>query len=162
MIRNLDEEASNRDASRDEFVQSRDEKLTRQRAGKSSPNAAPGRSDDGKPLRSIPEQETVELLSHTNRKGRRQWRQPSNLNEEASDYITFLCRSEVRNGKKVFTKPRYDVTKSSATGGWKGKTDKECFRCARITYTGAECKAKTHVKGGPPKSATRRKMCWIL
>ena len=45
----LDEEASNRDASRDEFVQSRDGKLTRQRAGKSSPNRAPGRSDDGKP-----------------------------------------------------------------------------------------------------------------
>ena len=54
------------------------------------------------------------------------------------------------------------MSKSSATGGWKGKNDKECFRCGRITHTGAECKAKTHVKGGPPKSATRGKMCWML
>ena len=36
-----------------------------------------------------------------------------------------LCRLEIRNGKKVFTKSRHESSKGK--GGGKGKTDRECF-----------------------------------
>ena len=45
-----------------------------------------------------------------------------------------LYRLEIRNGKKVFTKPRHDSSKGNTKGGGKGRTDKECFRCGRICY----------------------------
>ena len=61
-----------------------------------------------------------------------------NLNDEASsrdagsdEFMESedgeLYRLEIRNGKKVFTKPRHDSTKSNTKGGRKGRTDKECF-----------------------------------
>ena len=62
-----------------------------------------------------------------------------------------LYRLEIRNGKKVFTKSCHEPSKGK--GGGKGKTDKECFRCRRIGHIRADCRAKTHVNGGPPKSA---------
>ena len=39
----------------------------------------------------------------------------------------------------------------------KGRTDKECFRCGRIGHIRADCRAKTHLDGGPPKSAPKGK-----
>ena len=39
------------------------------------------------------------------------------------------------------------------TGGGKGQTDKECFRCGRFGHIRANCRAKTHISGGTPKSA---------
>ena len=64
-----------------------------------------------------------------------------NVNDEASDRDASrdeflesedreLRRLEIRNGKKVFTKPRHDSSKGKTRG--KGRSDKECFRCGRI------------------------------
>ena len=39
----------------------------------------------------------------------------------------------------------------------KGRTDKECFRCGRIGHIRADCRAKTHLDGGLPKSAPKEK-----
>ena len=64
-----------------------------------------------------------------------------------------LYRLEIRNGKKVFTDSLPDPSKG--TGGGKGKTDRECFRCGRIGHIRADCRAKTHINGGPPKSAPK-------
>ena len=47
--------------------------------------------------------------------------------------------------------------KSTLKGGLKSKTDKECFRCGCTRHIRADCRAKTHVNGGPPKSAPRGK-----
>ena len=91
-----------------------------------------------------------------------------NLNDEASsrdagseEFMESedgeLYRLEIRNGKKVFTKSRHDSSKSSTKGGGKGRTDKECFRCGRIGHIRADCRAKTHINGGPPKSAPKGK-----
>ena len=66
-----------------------------------------------------------------------------------------LYRLEIRNGKKVFTKSRHEPSKGK--GGGKGKTDRECFRCGRTGHIRADCRAKTHVNGGPPKSAPKGK-----
>ena len=92
------------------------------------------------------------------------------LNEEATKHDTRsdelvegedgdgeLYRLEVRNGTKVFTKPRDDSIKGNTKGGGKGRTDKECFRCGRIGHTRADCRAKTHRHGGPPKAAPKGK-----
>ena len=49
----------------------------------------------------------------------------------------------VWNGKKVFTKSRH--------------ADRECFRCGRICHIRADCRAKTHINGGSPKSAPKWK-----
>ena len=68
-----------------------------------------------------------------------------------------LYRLEIRNCKKVFTKPRHDSSKSNTGGGGKGRTGKECFRCGRIGHTRADCRAKTHLNGGPTKSAPKGK-----
>ena len=87
-----------------------------------------------------------------------------NLSEEASSHVAGsdefvesedgeLYRLEIRNGKKVFTKLRYDVSKGNAKSGGKGKTDKECFRCGRIGHVGTDSKAETHISGGQQKSA---------
>ena len=62
-----------------------------------------------------------------------------------------LYRLEIRNGKKVLTKSRHESCKGK--GGGKGKTDRECFRCGRIGHIRADCRAKTHINGGLPKSA---------
>ena len=89
-----------------------------------------------------------------------------NVNDEASsrdagseEFIESedgeLYRLEIRNGKKVFTKSRHDSSKSNTKGGGKGRTDKECFRCGRIGHIRADCRAKTHINGGPPKSAPK-------
>ena len=64
-------------------------------------------------------------------------------------------RLEIRNGKKVLTKPRYDSSNGNTKGG--SKTDKECFRCGRVGHIRADCRSKTHVSGGSPKSAPRGK-----
>ena len=91
-----------------------------------------------------------------------------NLNDEASsrdagseEFMESedgeLYRLEIRNGKKVFTKSRHDSSKSNTKGGGKGRTDKECFRCGRIGHIRADCRAKTHINGGPPKSAPKGK-----
>ena len=66
-----------------------------------------------------------------------------------------LYRLKIWNGKKVFTKSRHEPSKGK--GGGKGKTDRECFRCGRIGHIGADCRAKTHIKGGHPKSAPKGK-----
>ena len=63
-----------------------------------------------------------------------------------------LYRLEIRNRKKVFTKSRHEPCKGK--GGGKGKIDKECFRCGRIGHR-ADCRAKTHVYGGHPKSVPK-------
>ena len=68
-----------------------------------------------------------------------------------------LYRLEMRNGKKIFTKSRHDSSKSNTKGGGKGKADKECFRCGRICHIRANCRAKTHLNGGPPKAAPKGK-----
>ena len=80
-----------------------------------------------------------------------------NLNEEASNHNAGdefvgskdwdLYRGEIRNGTKVFTKRRYDSSKGHGKGGWKSKTDEECFRCGHIGHIRADCNAKTHVNG---------------
>ena len=68
-----------------------------------------------------------------------------NLNDEASNLDAGseeflesedgeLYRLEIKNGKKVFTKSRHDLSKSNTKGGGKGRTDKECFRCGRIGH----------------------------
>ena len=64
-----------------------------------------------------------------------------------------LYRLEIRNGKKVFTKSRHEPSKGK--GGGKGKTDRECFPCGRIGHIRADCRAKTHINGGLPKSAPK-------
>ena len=65
-----------------------------------------------------------------------------------------LYRLEIRNGKKVFTKSRHEPSKGK--GRENGKTDKECFRCRRIGHIRADCRAKTHVNGGPPKICAQK------
>ena len=64
-----------------------------------------------------------------------------------------LYRLEIRNGKKVFTKSRHESCKGK--GGGKGKTDRECFPCGRIGHIRTDCRVKTHINGGPPKSAPK-------
>ena len=87
-----------------------------------------------------------------------------NLNEEASNRDANcdefvgnedgeLYRLEKTSGKTVFTKPRHHASKGNTKGGGKGKADKECFLCGRICHIRADCKAKAHVNGGPPKFA---------
>ena len=89
-----------------------------------------------------------------------------NMDEEASNRETSsdeivegedgeLNRLEVRNGKKVFTMPRHDPIKNDTKG--EKKTDKECFRCGRVGHIRADCRAKTHLDGGPPKPAPKKK-----
>ena len=68
-----------------------------------------------------------------------------------------LYRLEIRNGKKVFTKSRHDSSKRNTKGGGKGGTDKECFRCGRIGHIRADCRAKTNLNEGHPKSAPKGK-----
>ena len=63
----------------------------------------------------------------------------------------------VRNGKKVFTKPRHDSSKGNTKGGGRSKTDQESFGCGRVGHIRADCRATTDVNGGPPKSAPRGK-----
>ena len=93
-----------------------------------------------------------------------------NLNDEASNHDASrdefvesedgeLYRLEIRDGKKVFTKPRHDSSKGNTKSGGKGRTDKECFRCGRIGHIRADCRAKTRIDGGPPKIFTQRKRC---
>ena len=93
------------------------------------------------------------------------------LNEEASnhnasngssdDFVESedgeLYRFEIRSGKKVFTKPRYHSSKGNTKGVRKSQTHKECFRCGRVGHIRADCRAKTHLNGGPPISAPRGK-----
>ena len=67
-----------------------------------------------------------------------------------------LYRLEIRNGKKVFTKFRYEPRKGK--GGGKGKIDRECYRCGRIGHIRADCRAKTHINGGPRNSHPKEKV----
>ena len=71
----------------------------------------------------------------------------ANSDESVESEDGELYRLEIRNGKKVFTKSRFDPSK--AKGGGTGNTDRECFRCGRIGHIRADCKAKTHINGGP-------------
>ena len=64
-----------------------------------------------------------------------------------------LYRLEIRNGNKVFTKSRHEPSKGK--GGGKVKTDRECFRCRRIGHIRADCRAKTHINGGPQNLRTK-------
>ena len=41
-------------------------------------------------------------------------------NHHASSEDGELCRLMIRNGKKVFTKPKHDLSESSTKGGGKG------------------------------------------
>ena len=66
-----------------------------------------------------------------------------------------LYRLEIRNSKKVFAKSRHEPSRGK--GGGKGKIDRECFRCGRIGHITADCRAKTHINGGPLKSAPKGK-----
>ena len=68
-----------------------------------------------------------------------------------------IIRLDIRNGKKVFTETRYDANKNSVSGGGEGKPDKKCFRCGHTGHMRADCNAKTHVNGGPPQSAPKRR-----
>ena len=68
-----------------------------------------------------------------------------------------LYRLEIR---KVFTKSRHEPSKGKGRG--KGKTDKECFRCGRIGHIRADCRAKTHVNGGPQNLRRKGKVSEIL
>ena len=68
-----------------------------------------------------------------------------------------LYRLEIRNCKKVFTKSRHEPGKGKGKGGEEEKNDRECFRCGRIRHIRADCRAKTHINGGPPKSAAKGK-----
>ena len=68
-----------------------------------------------------------------------------------------LYRLDIRIGRKVFTKHRYDSSKGITNGGRESNTDKECFRCGRAGHTRADCRATSHVHGGPPKSAPKGK-----
>ena len=97
-----------------------------------------------------------------------------NLNEEASNHDTSsdelvegedgeLCRLEVGNGKRVFTKHRHESIKGNTKGGGKDRTDKECCGCGRIGHIRDHCRGKTHLNGGSPKSApTTKKRSWKL
>ena len=58
-------------------------------------------------------------------------------------------------GNKVFTKSRPDSSKGK--GGGKGKIDRVCFRCGIIGHFTTDCKTKTLINGGSPKSATQGK-----
>ena len=66
-----------------------------------------------------------------------------------------LCRLEIRNSKKVFTKSRHEPSKGK--GGGKGKIDIECFRCGRIGHIRADCRAQSRINGGHQKSARKGK-----
>ena len=79
----------------------------------------------------------------------------ANSDESVESEDGELYRLEIRNGKKVFTKSRPDP--STGKEGGKGNTDRECFRCGRIGHIRADCRAKTHINGGPPKSAPKGK-----
>ena len=68
-----------------------------------------------------------------------------------------LYRLEIRNGKKVFTKSSCSWSKGYTKGGEKGKTDRECYRCGRVGHIRTDCRAKSHINGGPPKSAPKGK-----
>ena len=68
-----------------------------------------------------------------------------------------LYRLEIRNGKKIFTKSTYSSSKGHSKGGGKGKTDRECYRCGRFGHIRTDCRAKSHINGGPPKSAPKGK-----
>ena len=72
-----------------------------------------------------------------------------------------LYRLENRNGKTVFTTPRHDPSEGNTKGVSKSKTDKEYYCCGRLGLIRADCRAKTHVNGRPPKSVPRR-MRWKL
>ena len=63
-----------------------------------------------------------------------------NLNEEASTHDA--SSDELVEGEDG----------GNTKGGGKGRTDKECLRCGRIGHIRADCRAKTHLNGGPPKS----------
>ena len=88
-----------------------------------------------------------------------------NLSDEDSNHASIdesmesedgvLYRLEIRNGKKVFTKCRHE---SKGKRGGKGKIDRECFRCIRSGHIRADCRAKTHVNEGLPKSASKEKV----
>ena len=91
-----------------------------------------------------------------------------NLNDEASnsdassdEFVESedgeLSCLEIRNGKKVFTKPRHDSSKGNTKGGGKGRTDIEFVRSGRVGHIRADCRAKTHINGGPPKFAQKGK-----
>ena len=64
----------------------------------------------------------------------------------------------IRNGKKVFTKPKHDLSESNTEGGGNGRTDKEGFRCGRIGHIRADCRAKTHLNGGLRNLHTKEKV----
>ena len=67
-----------------------------------------------------------------------------------------LYRLELRNGKKVFTKSRYEPSKGK--GGGKGKIDRECYRCGRTGHIRADWRAKTHINGGPRNPHPKEKV----
>ena len=66
-----------------------------------------------------------------------------NLNVEASNHDAGsdefvesedgeLCRLEIRNGKKVFTKPRYDSREGNTEGGRRAQQSKNVFVVAGL------------------------------
>ena len=59
------------------------------------------------------------------------------------------CTAWNQERREVFTRSRHEQSKGK--GGGKGKTDRECFRCGRIGLIRADCRAKPHISGGPPK-----------
>ena len=60
-----------------------------------------------------------------------------------------LYRLETKDGKKTITKAPRGAGKGGGKGGKGG--DRECYRCGRMGHIRADCRAKSHVKGGPPK-----------
>ena len=63
--------------------------------------------------------------------------------------VTNLWKVKMENCTPWKTKSRPDPSKGKRGG--KGKTDRECFRCGRIGHIRADCRANTHINGGPPK-----------
>ena len=57
----------------------------------------------------------------------------SNRDASGNEFVekedTELCRLQIRNGKKVYTKLQHDSSKGNTKGGGKGRTVKECFHC---------------------------------
>ena len=78
---------------------------------------------------------------------------PASVDDSVESEDGELYSLEIRNGKKVFTKSRHEPCKGKVGG--KGKTDRECFRCGRTGHIRADCRAKTHINGGPPKTTRK-------
>ena len=66
-----------------------------------------------------------------------------------------LYRSEIRNGKKFFTKSRHDSSKNK--GGGQGRTNKNVSAVDALVTSERIAEPKTHLNGGHPKSVPKGK-----